>query len=591
MKKITRLLDKFVSWQAEVLSDNQRVIILSVLVGFFVGLAAVTIKNLVHVIHVVAELIIHSKYPWLYIVLPIVGISITVAFVKYINRRPVRHGIPGVLYAISKNRGHMNRHNVYSSVLTSAFTVGFGGSVGLEGPTVATGAAIGSQIGQFLKLNYKQITLLLGCACAGAMASIFKAPIAAVVFALEVIMLDLTMAAIVPLLISSATAAITGYLFWGQSALYGSFILEDTFKIGDIWHYILFAIFAGTVAAYFSKVYMFITGLFERFNRPWWQVLIGGSLLGLLVFFIPSLYGEGYEEVNMGLQGNLEFLFHNTPYSSAEVSVFSVLILLLVILTLKVVATALTFGAGGVGGIFAPTLFTGVIAGLFYSYVMQLFGVYLPVSNFALVGMSGLIAAVIHAPLTSIFLIAELTGGYELFVPLMLVSTISYATTKIFVPNSVYTTLLAKRGELITHHKDKAVLLLMRLDDLIETDFNTLKPNQKLGDLIETIKFAHRNVFPVVEENGTFRGIVKLDDIRHIMFNSEMYNNIYVRDLMFMPDNIIFKHESVEEVAKKFQQSKRYNIVVIDRAKYVGVISRAKLFSTYRELLEGFSEH
>lgn len=583
------LTNRILAWRTKYISDRQLILILSVVVGLAVGLAAVTIKNLVHLIEVNIKSVVDTVR-YLYIATPIIGILIVIVFIRYINRHPVRHGIPGVLFAISKNWGKIKPHNLYSSVLTSALTVGFGGSVGLEGPTVATGAAIGSNIGRALNLNYKQITLLLGCACAGAMASIFKAPVAAIVFALEVIMLDLTMAAIVPLLLSSVTAVLTSYLFLGPNHLY-AFSQHGEFELNQVVYFIIFGVFMGLVALYFTKVYLFITNKFEKIKDIFVRLLIGGTLLGLIVFFIPSLYGEGYEEINSSLRGQYSFLFDGTLYSNMDNRVLITISLFLVVLLLKVVATSLTFGAGGVGGIFAPSLFSGAIAGLLFTTVAGEFGIELSASNFALVGMAGMIAAVIHAPLTSIFLIAEITKGYELFVPLMIVSTIAYATTKIFVTNSVYTIQLAKRGELITHHKDKAVLTLMNIDELIETDFNIIRPNQIMGDLIEVIKFAHRNIFPVVEEDGTFRGMIKLDDVRHVMFNSDMYDKVLIRDMMFTPEDVIFTSDSVEEVALKFQESGSYNIVVIDHGKYLGFISRAKLFSAYRDLLKHFSEH
>ncbi|MCG8701179.1 MAG: chloride channel protein, partial [Bacteroidales bacterium] len=422
MKTKEDLLNKFIDWQNEKVSDRQRLIVLSIIIGLAVGLAAVIIKNLVHLIRVFLEGLITGQYHWLYIVTPTIGIAIAVVFIKYINRRPVRHGIPGILYAISKNKGHMNRHNLYSSIITSALTVGFGGSVGLEGPTVATGGAIGSQIGQLLKLDRKQITLLLGCACAGAMASIFKAPVAAIVFALEVIMLDLTMSAIVPLLISSVTAALTGYLFWGQNVLY-SFTIREEFILGHVGWYILFGIFTGLVSVYFTKMYMAVSGFFESFKHHWFKLLFGGLVLGIMVFIFPSLYGEGYEVINECLNGDYHLLFEGAIYERFEHKIFFTVLVLFLILILKVIATSVTFGAGGVGGIFAPSLFTGAIAGLLFAFVLRNFGVEISPSNFALVGMAGMIAAVIHAPLTAIFLIAEITGGYELFMPLMLVAT------------------------------------------------------------------------------------------------------------------------------------------------------------------------
>jgi CIC family chloride channel protein len=585
-----KFAQKLLDWRNKYISDKQLILFLSVVVGLLVGLAAVTIKNLVHLIESNLNKLVGVEYGYWYIIFPTIGILITIIYIKYINRHPVRHGIPGVLFAISKNWGKIKTHNLYSSVLTSALTVGFGGSVGLEGPTVATGAAIGSNLGKLFNLNYKQVTLLLGCACAGAMAAIFKAPIAAIVFALEVIMLDLTMAAIVPLLLSSVTAVLTSYLLLGQHHLY-PMKQEIVFEMDQVWHYIIFGIFTGLVAFYFTKIYMFITNSFDKIENAFYRLLIGGGILGVLVFLFPSLYGEGYDEINSCLNGNFSFLFEHTHYKSFQGSIPIAMLLFLAVLLLKVVATSITFGAGGVGGIFAPSLFSGAIAGLLFSLVGQYFGFELNPVNLALVGMAGMIAAVIHAPLTAIFLIAEITKGYELFVPLMIVSTLSYATTKIFVTNSVYTIQLAKRGELLTHHKDKALLMLMNVSELIEKDFNTLHPNQTMGDLVEVIKFAHRNIFPVVEEDGTFRGMIKLDDVRHVMFNNDLYEKNYIRDLMFLPDHAIFTTDSVEEVAQKFQTSGSYNIVVIDHGKYLGFISRAKLYSAYRNMLKDFSEH
>ena len=582
-------LKRFAVWRNRFITDRQFLLILSVIIGFAVGLAAVIIKNLVHFIQTGLADFAEDKSNFYFIIFPVIGILIAVLFVKYINRRPVRHGIPGVLFAISKNYGDMRRHNLYSSIVTSALTVGFGGSVGLEGPTVATGGAIGSAIGRLFGFNYKQITLMLGCACAGAMAAIFKAPIAAVVFALEVIMLDLTMAAIVPLLISSATATITAYQFLGQHETY-SFTAKGLFQIDHILFYLGFAVFTGLIAVYFTKMYMFITELFEKIKHFLLKLLIGGTLLGIIIYLLPALYGEGYDVVNKSLNSDFSFLTSSTIFNISGDNPFGVFVVLLAILLVKVIATSLTFGSGGVGGVFAPTLFSGAISGLFFSFIFKEFGFEISSSNFALLGMAGMIAAVIHAPLTAIFLIAELTGGYELFMPLMIVSTISYATTKIFVKNSVYTFMLAKRGELMTHHKDKAALMMLSVKELIETDFNELHPNNTFGDLINTIKYAHRNIFPVVEEDGTFRGIVKLDDIRHIMFNPDIYENTYVRDVMFMPEHVIFTSDSMEEIARKFQESGRYNIAVLARAKYVGFISRAKLFSSYRKLIKDFSE-
>ena len=583
-------LVRFINWRKNNISDREFILILSIIVGLASGLSAVVIKNLVHITQVFLADIAARNSDYFYIFYPLIGILITVLFIKYINRKPVAHGVPNVLFSISKRNGIIKQHNLYSSIVTSAITVGFGGSVGLEGPTVATGAAIGSNIGRLLHLNYKQIILLLSCACAGAMSAIFKAPIAAIVFAIEVIMFDLTMAAIVPLLISSATAALTSYLFLGQNVLY-AFEIKEEFILNDFGYYILLGVFTGFLSVYFTKIHMLITGLFDKLKNVFSRLFIGGIVLGLLIFIIPSLYGEGYSVINNSLHGDFTHLFENTFYENLNKSFLLIIVFFTLVMLLKVVATSITFESGGVGGFFAPALFTGVNAGLFFAKFLNNLGLSISESNFALVGMAGLIAGVIHAPLTAIFLIAEITGGYELFLPLMIVAAISYATVKLFTPNSVYTIQLARRGELMTHHKDKTVLMMLDVKKLIETDFNKLNPNDTLGDLIKIITRAHRNIFPVVEKDDTIRGIVKMDDIRHIMFNPEMYEHVYVRDLMFMPQYVIDPKDTMEEIAKKFQISERYNIAVIEKGKYLGFVSRAKLFSTYRKMLSDFSEH
>jgi len=587
MKKL-EVYRRFLIWRFKSIGQRQFILILSALIGLGVGFAAVIIKNLVHFIQLLLTDELYQPYHYLYFITPIIGILLTVLFIRYINKRPVGHGIPGVLYAISKNNGIISRHNLYSSIITSAITVGFGGSVGLEGPTVATGAAIGSNLGRYFRMNYTHIILLLGCASCGAMAAIFKAPIAAIVFALEVIMLDLTLASLVPLLIASLTAALTSYLFLGQNVLY-AFEIREPFQMNEIPYFILLGILAGFMSVYFTRMYTFITGIFDKIQGRYMKLLIGGLTLGLLIFLLPSLYGEGYEPINSCLNGDYSYLFQNTFYARYSDSITASLIILFFILTLKVVATSVTFGSGGIGGIFAPSLFIGSNLGLFFAKMMNLFRIDISESNFALVGMAGLIAGVIHAPLTAIFLIAEITGGYELFFPLMIVATISFATVRFFTPNSVYTIQLAKRGELLTHDKDHNVLLLMKVDDLVETDFNTINPDATLGDLVKIIKKAHRNIFPVVDHKGIFHGIVKMDDIRHIMFDSSMYGKTYVRDLMFMPQYTISIDESMEEVARKFQVSNRYNIAILDDGKYLGFVSRARVFSAYREMLKKIS--
>jgi chloride channel protein, CIC family len=586
----SRFIDRVNRFRVKYLSGHRFLYILSGIVGLAVGLAAVIIKNLVHLIRVTLQNGFQGDHTRYFIfILPVIGIALTVVFIKYINKRPVSHGIPGVLFAISKNNGIIRTHNLFSSIITSALTVGFGGSVGLEGPTVATGGAVGSYIGRVMKLNYKEVALLVSCACAGALSAIFKAPIAGIVFALEVIMLDLTMWAVIPLLIASATAAVTSYLFLGQNVLY-QFTLTEKFDMGQIHWYLLLGVVVGLLSVYFTKSYIRITAIFEKFESPWKRLLVAGGLLGVIILIFPPLYGEGYEVVNQELRGEFYHLFENSIFEGWHQSFALLVVYMLLVIGLKVVATTLTFSAGGIGGIFAPTLFMGANSGLLFGLVLNQLGVDVSVSTMALVGMAGMIAGVVHAPLTAIFLIAEITGGYELFLPLMLASTISYGTTRYFVKNSVYTVQLAKRGELMTHHKDRNILLMMKISNLIETNFKTVRSDQTLRDLVQVITNSSRNIYPVVDEENYLKGIVKLDDIRHIMFNQEMYDTTFISDLMITPEWTIETTDQMEEVARQFSESGRYNIPVLQNGKYLGFVSRARVFSSYREMLKHFSD-
>jgi CIC family chloride channel protein len=581
----------FTKWRVKHLSDRQFILILSVVIGLLSGLSAVIIKNSVHFIQeLLTGWFAESNQNYLFIAYPAIGILFVMIFIKLILKQPIGDGVPNVLYAISKSNGIMKPHNLYSSIVSSSLTVGFGGSVGLEGPTVATGAAIGSNAGRILGLNYKQIVSLLGFASAGAMAAIFKAPIAAIVFALEVIMLDLTMSALVPLLTSSAVAALTSYFFLGQNVLY-PFDVKDTFNMSNVPYYVVLGIITALFSLYFIRTISFAQKIFHKVKSWIIRLIAGASILGLLVFLFPVLFGEGYQSINSSLNGDYNNIFESSFFYQFRESMPATIILLLVITLFKVIATSATFGAGGIGGVFAPTLFTGANVGLLFALTVNYFGFgNLPVSNFALVGMAGLISGVIHGPLTAIFLIAEISGGYQLIMPLMIVATISYATVKIFEPDSVYTIQLSKNIGLITHHKDKAVLSLMNIHSLIEKDFTVIHSDATLRDLVKIISESSRNIFPVVDENQNFKGIILMDQVRHIMFKPELYDITSVKNLMFMPTNIIQISEPMEEVAHKFQHSGKYNLVVLDQGKYVGFVSRANVFSKYRELLKEFSE-
>ena len=582
---------RLLKWRLRHLSDMQFLFILSAIVGFLAGIVAFFIKRSVRFI----EFTLKGGYfedtqNILYIVFPTIGVLLTVVFIKYIIKKKVEHGIPGVLYSISQTHGFMKMHNLFSSIITSAFTVGFGGSVGLEGPTVATGAAYGSTLGRFFHLNYKHRILLLGAASAGAMSAIFKAPLAGVVFALEVIMIDLTMYSVVPILIASVTGALTSYFLLGFGAIY-PFQMKDSFVMSDLPYYLILGIITGLVAAYFTKVYIVIEKFFSKLKNPWYKLLIGGFSLGLLIYLFPFFYGEGYDVTNSALHGNYEYLFQNTLFESLSSNQIMIYVLFIVIILFKVVATSITFGSGGIGGIFAPTLFTGANIGLFFTLIIGSLGLgTLSHENFALVAMAGMIAGVLHAPLTAIFLIGDLTGGYGLFVPLMVVATISYATVRIFHKNSVYTIQLARRGELMTHNKDKNILKMMKVKNLIENNFIKLKSNYNLTQIKDAFIKSERNVFPVVDDDNNFLGLITLQNFKNIIFDKEKYENVFASQIMYKPKVVVDIHDTMAEVAKKIQTSGLFNVVVLDGTKYKGFVSRANVFSSYRRIIRKFSD-
>ncbi len=572
------------------MSERGFITALSVVVGLLSGFAAVIIKNAVRTTHYLVNLLVSQEvHNYIYFALPLAGIALTVMFVRYFVRKEVRHGIPTVLHSISQTKGRIRSHNLYSSVIASSLTVGFGGSVGLEGPTVATGSAWGSWLARYFRLDYKSSILIIACASAGAMAAIFKAPIAAIVFAVEVIMIDLTVFSLVPLLLSSGTAVLVSYFFLGQDVLY-PFEVEQSLELSDLPYYILLGIVAGFVSVYFIRMYIYIGELFDKLGKRITRLLVGGIGLGILIFFFPSLFGEGYEAINACLAGDLGYLFNNSLFSGLRDELWAALILLVVVILFKIIATSLTFGAGGVGGIFAPTLFMGVNTGMLFAQIANLIGIkQLSISNFALIGMAGLIAGVLHAPLTGIFLIADISGGYELFVPLMITATFAYIIVRTFTPNSVYHVQLANRKELLTHDKDANVLQMLEVKKLIETDFEILSPDATLRDLTEAISRNHRNLFPVVDEDGILKGMVKMDDVRSMIFNHDLYDTVKISEIMYMPDYYINPNDSMEIVANKFESSAIYNLAVIDNGKYIGFISRARVFSKYRKQIKDVS--
>lgn len=581
---------KILLWRIRNIPDWNFILILSVLVGILTGFAAVLLKNLAHTTYeLVLKGFTFEKEVVLSFIIPMTGIILTVLFVKYLIKDDLGHGVSKILFSISKKKGYLKPHNAYSSVVASSLTVGFGGSVGLEAPVVLTGSAIGSNLARLFRLNYKTVILMIACGSAGAIAGIFKAPIAGVVFTIEILMIELTISTLIPLLISAVTGSLVAWLFMGNSVLF-YYNLENPFIINDVPFYMLLGVTSGFASLYFSRAVMLVEGKYSQVKNPVIRLIIGSLILGLLIYIFPSLFGEGYGALMDILRGNGEQVINQSLFGNLAENQWLLLVLLLLLIFLKAIATASTTGAGGVGGTFAPSLFMGGVIGFFTGRLINtVSGLSVSESNFSLVGMAGVMAGVMHAPLTGIFLIAEITGGYELFPPLIITATIAYLTTRYFEPYSLYNKNLAQRGELITHNKDKAVLLMMQANKLIETNFLPVKPTANLGDLVQLIAKSSRNLFPVVDDDGKFLGIVFLDHIREIIFKPDLYDITPISKLMFQPETNIDINESMSEVAQKFQNTDKFNLVVLDGEKYVGFISRARVFSVYRKMLKDVS--
>ncbi len=573
------------------LGTRRHSLLVSFVVGVLCGLAAVLLKHSVHWTHEFVLSVAESWYgSFLYLFLPGVGVLLTYLIVRYLVRDNISHGVTRILYAISRHRGRIRLHNTWSSILTSSVTIGFGGSVGAESPVVLTGAAIGSNVARFFKMDSKTMNLMVGCGAAAGVAAIFKAPLAGMVFTLEVLMLDLTLSSIVPLLVSAVSATLVSSFLLGEATLF-HFVYNVPFDLAKTPYYLLLGLFTGLVSVYFTRVAMRMESWFGRMkSRPYQKILIGALFLGVLIFFFPPLYGEGYESIQSLFGGNGAMLLHNSPFESLAENPWIVLLFLLGLLALKVIAMAATTGGGGIGGSFAPTLFVGGIAGFFLcSCLNQFFHVGLGEANFVLVGMSGAMAGVMHAPLLGIFLIAELTGGYALLLPLMITATMSYIISSYFDKHSIYTQRLAAQGDLITHHKDKAVLTMLSLRNVIETDLTPVHPEESLRELVKTVAKSHRNIFPVTTNEGELLGILLLDDIRSIMFESDKYDNHFVRDFMSLPPAVVDLEENMSVVMEKFEDSGAWNLPVVHNGRYIGFVSKATIFSAYREMLVQFS--
>lgn len=592
---IPRALHNFfmsiVLWREKHIQEKSFVVVLSLIVGVLGGFAALVLKGLIHVISQFLTSYLSTTHGnWLFFIYPAVGILITVLFVRYVVRDNISHGVTKVLYAISQNKSRLKRHNTWTSILASSVTIGFGGSVGAEGPIVYTGAAIGSTVGQAFRMSPRVLMIMVGCGAAAGIAGIFKAPIAGMLFTLEVLMIDLTTVSVMPLLISSITAATVSYALTGYNVEF-SFVQSEAFATTRIPFVILLGGFCGLVSLYFTKVMNMMENVFKRMHSHLKKYIWGALLLSCLIFLFPPLYGEGYSAIIDLLGGNVSGIVNGSIFYADRESVGFIALFIFLIILAKAFATSATNGAGGVGGTFAPSLYVGCMSGFLFAYLINhLFGLDLSVKNFALMGMAGVMSGVMHAPLMGIFLTAELTGGYELFLPLLIVSTLSYGTIKLFEPYSIYAMRLAQRGELLTHHKDKAVLTLLKINSVIENDFMPVRPDMSLKQMVDVISKSNRNLFPVIGDNGEFLGVVLLDEIRNIMFRPDLYRRMFVYEFMSTPPAQIELSESMEQVMKTFDSTGAWNLPVVSQGKYVGFVSKSKIFNSYRRVLRHYSE-
>lgn len=578
------------------MSEHAYVLLLAVVVGLLSGLAAVALKTLVHYSGVLVTRV-GALTPLggnvMMLVFPLIGIALTVLFVKYIVRGDIGHGLPSVLLAISRNEGRLPVKNMYTSLIASTLTVAFGGSVGLEAPIASTGSAIGSNIGRWMRLSPKSVRILLGCGAAGAIAGIFKAPFAGIMFVLEVFMFDLSATTALPLLISALVAATVAYFLMGTDVQF-HFEVTQQFGLSQLPFYVVLGVFCALVSIYFLRTTDRVEQLFARFRKPWLRVLAGGLVLGVLIYLFPPLYGEGYGMLTQLLHGDSSSLFVNTVYGSWSDNVLAVLLVLFLLIALKAVATAATIGSGGVGGTFGPSLIVGGLSGYFVAMLCNQMG--LPeqdTANFALVGMAAVMTGVMHAPFMATFLIADITGGYQLLVPLMVASAVTYLCVSPFERHSIYARKLAEKGDLLTHDKDASAWHLLDMSSLIETNFVIVRSGNTLRDLVEVIQTSRRNVFPVLSDDDKFLGVVVLDDVRKIIFRPELYDTVVVDDLMhpMSEGDLVRSSDSLLDVVEKFRIGDRYNLVVVDDDdNYLGFLSRANTFSAYRRFISDTSD-
>lgn len=587
--------ERFLEWRKGHVGDRVFILFLAFLVGFFSAVAAFVLHGLIKEIgHLLTSSFDTEKANWLYLVYPVVGIFLTSLFVRHVVKDNISHGITRILYAISSKKSKLRGHNCWSSVIASAITIGFGGSVGAEAPIVLTGSAIGSNLGQLFRMDNKTLMMLVGCGAASAIAGIFKAPIAGVVFTLEVLMIDLTMASLLPILVSSVTATCFTYIFSGSSSLF-SFHLDSDWVVGRIPACVLLGVFCGLVSLYFIRTMTMCEGVFARFkDKPYIKLAIGGAALSLLIFLFPALFGEGYGAINLLLNGKTQadwdMLLSNSLFSGhSNLLLFYVIFVLLT----KVMATSATNGGGGCGGTFAPSLFVGCFSGFFFARLWNTnqIGVFIPEKNFALLGMAGVMSGVMHAPLTGIFLIAEITGGYNLFMPLMIVSVCSYLTISIFEPHSIYGMRLAKQGKLITHHTDNAILTLMSLNSVVDRDYTAVSPDMELGQLVHKISQSRNSFLPVIDQAGNLLGEIDLRKIRNVVFRIELYHHFKASQLMSQPAATLTDNEKMADVMKAFDDTRADWLPVLNGDGHLkGYISRQRVYGMYRKMVADMSQ-
>jgi CIC family chloride channel protein len=592
MNQQPKFIKQLLVWRYKFISERNFLFFLSILIGLLSGLVSVVLKNLTFAIQNLLKKGIIFSENQLYFIIPIIGLWLVFQFVKRVSKEPIQHSLSTVLFALSKKDGLLSRKNIYYPLITAPLTVGFGGSVGLLGPAIASASALSSNVSRWFHVDRKTRSLLIGCAAAGAIASIFKSPIAAIIFAIEVFSLDLTFVSLLPLLIASISSVLTSYFFLGDDAIF-NFTVLDKFRIRDTAFYLLLGLGTGIASIYFSKIHFKITDFFGKIKSAKARLVIGGFAIGVMLYFIPPLYGEGFGYINNLMAGNHLDALGKTPFGSELSNIWVVIALLVGITIFKAVAMTTTFAAGGTGGIIIPTLVMGSTLGNVVAKIINNlgFGFEVSESNFTLVGMAGLIAGVLHAPLTAIFLIAEITGGYQLFVPLMITVSMSFIISKNSLNYTIYNKELAEKGALLTQDKDKNVLTVMKLEDVIETDFIQLKPDMTLEVmLMKGVSKSSRNLFPVTNEHQEFLGIVLLDDIRPVMFDQSLYKSTSVETFMHNPPElIIYEQDNMQAVMKKFQHSGAWNLPVLKDNKYFGFVSKSKLLTAYRNELINFT--